>query len=134
MIDILKQVVELEHEAAAFGFEWETARQILQQIRSECDEVEEHLQAAEHTDRDALQEEIGDALHAIFSLCVFCKFEPRDTLDKTLTKFARRLHEVKRLTHAKGLVDLKDHSFDELMGVWEQAKVTTRDVDLNRMS
>jgi uncharacterized protein YabN with tetrapyrrole methylase and pyrophosphatase domain len=128
-MDVLQQVVALEVEAETFGFKWEHAAQIMQQIRSECDEVEEHLQA-KHPNQGALQEEMGDLLHAVFSLCVFCQFEPRDTLDKTLSKFARRLHEVKRLTHAQGLANLNEQSFDELMDVWEQAKVAVSEINL----
>ncbi len=43
------------------------------QIRNECIEIEEHLHSVEQ--REALQEEIGDWLHAAFSLCVFCDFD-----------------------------------------------------------
>ena len=42
-MNLLDKVVALENEAAEFGFEWETANQIMEQIQSECVEVREHL-------------------------------------------------------------------------------------------
>jgi uncharacterized protein YabN with tetrapyrrole methylase and pyrophosphatase domain len=119
-MDLLKKVKELEQDADSFGFRWEKPEQIMQQIQSECLEIEEHL----HTTQDpkALQEEIGDLMHAVFSLCVFCNFDPQDTLAGTLKKFERRLTAVKQLAQAEGKSSLKDHDFAELMQYWDQAK------------
>ncbi len=123
-MNLLDKVVQLEEEAAQFGFEWETTNQIMAQIDSECDEINEHLSHGfEGADQKALQEEIGDLLHAVFSLCVFCKLNPRETLEQTLTKFERRLNAVKAIAQEHGLTNLKGYSFDALMDVWRQAKV-----------
>jgi len=123
MMDLLEKVVFLEKEADAFGFKWENTDQIMAQINSECLEVGEHLHAdIAKVNQVELQEEIGDLLHAVFSLCVFCNFSPQDTLEKTLEKFASRLNAVKQLANERGLANLNGFSFDELMGFWEQAK------------
>lgn len=120
---LLEEVVRLEKEADAFGFRWEKAEQIMAQIRSECHEIEEHLvQAPEALSSDDLQEEIGDLLHAVLSLCVFCQYDPHETLQKTTAKFERRLSAVKALAAKQGLSDLNGHAFDELMAYWDQAK------------
>lgn len=123
-MDLLEKVAVLEADAAAFGFRWETTEQIVAQIESECIEVREHLitgyDPAKHVE---LQEEIGDLLHAVFSLAVFCKMNPRDTLAKTLDKFERRMDGVKEIAAARGLTDLNGYSFDELMSVWDEAKL-----------
>ncbi|MBA3535347.1 MAG: nucleoside triphosphate hydrolase [Tatlockia sp.] len=116
---ILEKIVALENEAAEFGFEWETAEQIMEQIQSECREISEHLGTENRSD---LQEEIGDLMHAVFSLCVFCKFDPQETLKQTAEKFERRLSEVKVITHEKKLENLREKPFDELMAIWRQAK------------
>ena len=121
-MDLLEKVTNLENDADAFGFRWEKADQIIAQIESECLEVKAHLDSEEPMNHLALQEEIGDLLHAVFSLCVFCKFSPRDTLDKTLTKFEGRLNAVKQLAKERGLMHLNGHSFEELMLLWETAK------------
>jgi len=122
-MDVLKKVLRLEKEADEFGFRWENTRQIMEQISSECAEIDEHLSDTLTGDaRALLQEEIGDLLHAVFSLCVFCDFNPQETLEKTVDKFERRLGAVKDLAGQRGLDTLNGHSFDELMTIWRQAK------------
>ena len=121
-MNLLEKVKKLELDAEKFGFCWENTGQIMQQIQSECVEVEEHL-GVNSANQAALQEEIGDLLHAVFSLCVFCKFEPQETLHATLAKFERRLEAVKQLAAADGKSTLAGHSFAELMKYWDEAKV-----------
>ena len=99
-MNLLKTVESLENNAAEFGFRWKTSAQIMDQIQSECVEISEHLKE-DQNNREALQEEIGDLLHAAFSLCVFCEFSPEETLKKTLSKFNRRLNMVKTIAHEK---------------------------------
>ena len=122
-MSLLEKIITLEKEAEDFGFKWETAHQIMAQIRSECDEISVHLKnPSSDPDKIALQEEIGDLLHAVFSLCVFCKLSPQATLEKTLNKFELRLRAVKEIANAKGLTSLDGCSFDELMEYWNKAK------------
>lgn len=123
-MDLLDKVLHLENDAADFGFRWERSEQIMAQIQSECEEIREHLEqqdSGSHS-RESLQEEIGDLLHAVFSLCVFCNFSPRETLEQTLTKFERRMTAVKHIAEKEGLNTLEGKSFEELMQVWGRAK------------
>ena len=123
-MDLLERVVVLENAASEFGFEWETTSQIMAQIQSECDEVNEHLlQGASSDNQVELQEEIGDLLHAVFSLCVFCKLSPRETLQQTLDKFEGRLNAVRDIAREEGIDNLAGYPFDELMAIWQKAKV-----------
>ena len=123
-MDLLKKVAELEHTADEFGFRWETTTQIMEQIYSECAEINEHLQLGhEHANKVELQNEIGDLLHAAFSLCVFCGLAPEDTLAKTLTKFECRLNAVKQIAEEQGLSSLEGKPFEELMSIWNKAKL-----------
>jgi len=122
-MDLLEKVTELEQIADQFGFRWENITQIMEQIQSECLEINDHLtDGFEQANQAELQEEIGDLLHAVFSLCVFCKLNPKETLEKTLVKFERRLNAVKKISHERGLTHLNGHSFEELMRIWDEAK------------
>lgn len=123
MMTILEKLEQLEQKAVAFGLQWETKDQIMTQIRNECSEIEEHLYSSEQ--KDALQEEIGDLLHAAFSLCIFCNFSPEITLRKSVDKFERRLNAMNDIATEQGLSHLRGKSFDELMQYWAQAKVRT---------
>ena len=116
---MLKKIVDLENKAHDFGFKWQTSEQIIEQIKSEIAEICVHLK---DSDRTKLQEEIGDLLHATFSLCMFHGLDPHITLKQSIEKFERRFLEVERLAKARGLVDLNDQPFDELMKFWMLAK------------
>jgi len=120
---LFKKIIALENTAENVGFKWEKAEQIMTQIHSECAEITVHLQNPTQDLAEAnLQEEIGDLLHAVFSLCVFCKLSPHETLEKALLKFERRLKAVKQIANEQKLATLKGHEFNELMAIWEQAK------------
>ena len=120
---IFDDVDNLEKEAVLFGLQWETKAQIMAQIRNECLEIEEHLEAKDK--RDALQDEIGDLMHAVFSLCTYCNFDTELTLRKSLNKFEYRLNAMKVITKEHGLDNLQGKSFDELMHYWDLAKQRT---------
>lgn len=124
-MELLDKISALEEEASQFGFKWQSAEQIMHQIYSECDEIKEQLDKKEVNQTD-LQEEIGDLLHAVFSLCIFCKFSPSVTLEETLTKFERRLRAVKWIAKERGLMNLEDLATDELMHIWDKAKELAR--------
>lgn len=119
-MNLLEKVLQLEQHADEFGFRWENSAQIMAQIISECHEVEEHLLAPGN--QEQLQEELGDLLHAVFSLCVFCKLNPAQTLEKTLAKFERRMAAVQQIALEQGLTSLNGYPFVELMRYWDKAK------------
>jgi uncharacterized protein YabN with tetrapyrrole methylase and pyrophosphatase domain len=122
-LDALKKVLELELDAEQFGFRWDNTTQIMEQIKSECSEISEHLDSNKaECNQNALQEEIGDLLHAAFSLCVYCKFNPKDTLTKALEKFERRMSAVKNIAYSEGLDNVEGLAFDKLMVFWDKAK------------
>lgn len=127
-MDILNKLTALEKNASAFGFKWENPQQILAQVRSEISEIEIHLQ--DH-DANKLQEEIGDLLHAVFSLCVFCQFDPQDTLTNSINKFKQRFNKVQELAYSQGLSTLNGKSFEELMLIWDSAKKACLSADLH---
>ena len=120
---ILKKLSDLEKEASAFGFKWETSQQILAQIKSEIAEIEVHLIDG---DQEKLQEEIGDLLHAVFSLCEFFQFDSKETLLNSANKFEHRFNQIKKLAHEKGLDSLNGQPFSELMTLWNKAKQLTQ--------
>lgn len=124
-MELLEKMIALENEAAEFGFQWESAEQILEQIQSECVEVSELLKPKNVDVHANLQEEIGDLLHAVLSLSLFCNLDPKETLQQAVDKFERRFGAVKEITQEKGLKNLRNYSFDGLMSIWSLAKKRT---------
>ena len=118
-MDVFKKITQLEKAASDFGFRWEKPGQVLDQIRSEVNEVSVHLQ---DVNKAKLQEEMGDLMHAVFSLCVFCQLDVKETLEKSIDKFERRFNAVKQVTQEQGLTSLQGQPFAVLMDFWDQAK------------
>jgi uncharacterized protein YabN with tetrapyrrole methylase and pyrophosphatase domain len=121
-MNILEKLKQLEVDAEDFGFKWESTRQIMAQIKSECDEIDEHLSLITNRNKPKLQEEIGDLFHAVFSLCVFCQFDPKETLQNSVDKFERRLTALKLIAKESGIHNLNGYSFYQLMEFWNEAK------------
>ena len=88
-LSLLETFVEHEKNNKDFGFYWENLDQILDQIRSECDEIKD---AYLKNDAEHIQEEVGDVINAAISLCVFLNLDLEETLQKNLQKFENRFN------------------------------------------
>lgn len=119
-MNIFEKLTLLERQSDEFGFMWSQPSQILDQIQSECEEIRENI--AQQGEASHLQEEIGDLLHAVFCLCLFCTFDPEETLVKSVNKYEKRLKELKRLVSESGHKTLHGQSRTVLMDFWNQAK------------
>ena len=116
---ILKELSDIEAEAEQFGFCWPDAKMILDQIASESAEIKHAL---EKETPERLQEEIGDLIFAAFSLAVFLKFDPEETLAKSLHKFRKRFQKMKTIAAQEGHTSLQGKSLETLLRFWKQAK------------
>lgn len=114
-----KLIEASESKAKAFGFYWENIDQLIEQIQSECLEIQE---AWQKQDRGHLQEEVGDLLLAAISLAVFCKIDAEETLHKSLEKFQKRYARLVSLAEQDGHANLKGKSMEVLTNYWNQAK------------
>ncbi len=117
--DLFQHIIDQETTAKAFGFYWESLEQLLQQIRDEANEIDA---AAKTTNKAHLQEEIGDLMNAVVSLCIFCGFNPTETLSANIEKFQRRYDAVVQLVKQDGLTNLQGEPMAILMDYWNKAK------------
>ena len=117
--DLLEKIVAVEKRADDFGFSWETLEQILDQIKSECREVQE---ASLSNNQKHLQEEIGDLIYAAISLSIFCDFDPRKTLHESIQKFEKRFQTMVEIAKSDGLDSFKGLPLTTLLAYWERAK------------
>lgn len=121
---LLKEVERQELNAKEFGFYWESLQQLIDQVKSECNEIQE---AWDKNNSLHLQEEIGDLIQAAISLAVFCKLDPHETLQKSIEKFQHRYDTVVSLAQNEGYKNLHKQSFEKLMDLWNQAKTKTKE-------
>jgi ATP diphosphatase len=77
----------ISRRAAATGFDWPDAGQVLGKVREEVDEVEESLAAG---DPEAVFEEIGDLLFSVANLARHAGVDPEEALRRGTLKFERR--------------------------------------------
>lgn len=120
-MNIIKKIIEVEKQAKDFGFYWPNTDVIMDQILSECQEIDELLKD-KNSSPERLQEEIGDLLHAAFSLSFFCGHNPEITLEEALAKFEKRFIQTKELAQKAGHKTLHGKTMNEMMKYWNQAK------------
>jgi uncharacterized protein YabN with tetrapyrrole methylase and pyrophosphatase domain len=119
--NLIEKLIELEVRAKQQGFYWQDVNAIIQQIYSECDEVKELL-SDQHTSVVRLKEEIGDLMHAVVSLCLYCDFSPKKTLAQAVSKFEKRFNMIKVLAEKDGHQDFHGKTADQLTQYWQEAK------------
>lgn len=120
--DLFKKIMVQEKESLEFGFYWENIEQLLEQVKSECDEVSE---AYLKNDHKHLKEEIGDLINATISLSIFCNIDPKEVLIESIEKYQKRFDTLVELVKKDGLENLKNKSMEVLMSYWFKAKKTT---------
>lgn len=117
---MLKRIYRAQQDAAIFGFDWPNATKAMQQVMSECQEVQEVIENKESQER--LQEEIGDLILAALSFCRFCGFDAEETLLKAEEKFESRMTILKNLTGRQKLPSLQGQSIEVMLDLWKEAK------------
>ena len=77
-----KNLELLEHEASNFGFKWENAHQIMDQIKSECDEITEHLDSTNPKVKPMLQMRLVTCYMLLFHCVYFATLTQKKRLKK----------------------------------------------------
>ncbi|MGJ8528303.1 nucleoside triphosphate pyrophosphohydrolase [Maritalea sp.] len=89
----LTRANKLAKRAARVGFDWPDARQALDKVREELDEVAVELEDDNH---ERLEEELGDLLFAMSSVARKSNIDPEVALSKANQKFIRRFKYVEK--------------------------------------
>jgi MazG family protein len=115
----LLRAYELSSRAAAVGFDWVTAGDVIDKIEEEVAE----LKAAAREERDPrrVEEELGDTLFALTNLARKLGVEPEAALRMANDKFQRRFETLERTAHDEGR-QLRQLSLAEFEAYWQRAK------------
>jgi nucleoside triphosphate diphosphatase len=110
--------------AAAVGFDWSAAGDVVDKIQEEVEELRQVVQA-DTMDHGRAEEEMGDLLFAIANLARKLGIEPETALRKANGKFTKRFttmeQAIAQLGHA-----MSQMSLDELEREWQRAKDATK--------
>jgi MazG family protein len=110
---------EMGTRAAAVGFDWERATDVLVKIEEEVAELREAVER--RGDQARVEEEMGDLLFAIANLSRKLGVEPESALRKADEKFARRFTALERRFAARG-ESLKDAGLARMEDEWGRIK------------
>lgn len=116
----LKKFYQLELESKEYGFYWPDLKSVLDQIKGECDEIDESIQKNESPAR--IQEEMGDLLHAAFSLCFYLNLDITYTVNKAIDKYEKRFDKLKKHAALQGYETLQGESIETALALWNQIK------------
>jgi nucleoside triphosphate diphosphatase len=116
----LLRAYELSARAAAVGFDWERATDVLTKIEEEVAELKD---AATRSTADAqhVEEEMGDVFFALANLARKMGIEPEAALRRANDKFQRRFTAVESRVKAGGQ-QMRDLSLAELEAQWQSVK------------
>jgi len=117
---------EIGIRAAAVGFDWERAADVVAKIEEEVAELRECVASGLASRQAQAVEEMGDLLFAIANLSRKLGIEPESALRLANEKFTRRFTEMESQLRAGGR-QLADCSLDEMENEWARVKRAERE-------
>lgn len=119
----LLRAYEIGSRAAAVGFDWERAVDVMAKIEEEVAELRDVVEAGPAVDRVRAEEEMGDLLFAISNLSRKLGIEPESALRAANDKFTRRFERMEGALRVRGR-PLRDCSLEEMEDEWSRIKLT----------
>ena len=117
----LLRAYELSSRAAAVGFDWAKATDVLDKIDEEVAELRREVESGATGDLSRAEDEMGDLLFSIANLSRKLGVEPEAALRRASDKFSARFGHMETELAARG-VSLTDASLDEMEAEWQKAK------------
>lgn len=109
---------EIGNRAAATGFDWPAATEVLDKIEEEVGELRETLEQKERTRQE---EELGDLLFAVTNLARKLGIEPEAALRAANRKFTTRFGAMQERLESRGRA-LGEATLDEMEHAWQAVK------------
>lgn len=116
MLPALMRATKVGKKASMFDFE--TTELVMDKIAEEMVEVSEAVESGVQCD---IEEEIGDLLLTVTSLCRKLDVDAEAALNKATEKFINRFERIENIALAENK-DIKSMSMQELDAIWDQIK------------
>jgi MazG family protein len=117
----LLRAFEISARAAAVGFDWAKAGDVLDKIDEEVAEVRREVESGATGDLSRAEEEMGDLVFAIANLSRKLGIEPEAALRRANEKFTKRFDAVERAFAARGQ-QLQGATLQEMEDEWQRVK------------
>lgn len=111
----LMSAQKISKKAVKVGFEWPNEETLYKCVFSEIQEFQE---ACKTSDREHIEEEMGDILFAIVNLARWNKLDAEQSLLKANKKFIKRFRKMEELATKP----LEEYTFEEFDALWNRAK------------
>ncbi len=112
---------ELSARAAAVGFDWAKAADVLDKIDEEVAELRLEVESGATGDLSRAEDEMGDLLFSIANLSRKLGVEPEAALRRASDKFTTRFGQMEAALAARG-TSLPDAGLDEMEAEWKRVK------------
>jgi MazG family protein len=112
---------EIGNRAAATGFDWPAATEVLDKIEEEIGELRETLDASKEGARERQEEELGDLLFAVTNIARKLGIEPEAALRAANRKFTTRFEAMQARLESRGRA-LGEATLDEMEHAWQAVK------------
>ncbi len=117
----LLRAYEISARAAAVGFDWARAEDVLDKIEEEVAEVRHEVESGATGHLSRAEEEMGDLLFAIANLSRKLGIEPEAALRRANEKFTQRFDALERAFSARGRL-LQEATLQEMEDEWQRLK------------
>jgi len=117
----LLRAYEIGTRAAAVGFDWARATDVLDKIDEEVAEVRREVESGATGQLSRAEEEMGDLLFAITNLSRRLGIEPEAALRRANEKFTKRFDAMEMAFAERGQ-QLNEQSLAELESEWQLVK------------
>ncbi len=105
-------------KAAAVGFDWQQAGQVLEKLAEELRELDE---ARRRGIQEEIKEEIGDLLFVLVNLARLLKVDAEQALREANVKFRSRFGYLEKKLNEQGR-SLDEATLEEMDRFWDEAK------------
>lgn len=109
----------IQDKVRAVGFDWDHKEQVWDKVSEEINEVKHEL--INGSQRDRMEDEIGDLLFSIVNAARLYDIEPETALERTNRKFIHRFKYLEAKANQMGK-SLKEMNLEEMEAIWEEAK------------
>jgi len=120
----LLRAYEISSRAAAVGFDWTKAEDVLDKIEEEVAEVRSEVESGATGHLSRAEEEMGDLLFAITNLSRKLGIEPEGALRRANEKFTKRFEAMERAFSARGQI-LSETTLNEMEEEWQRVKAAS---------
>ena len=117
----LLRAYEISARAAAVGFDWARAADVLDKIDEEVAELRREVESGATGHLSRAEDEMGDLLFAIANLSRKLGIEPEAALRRATEKFTKRFDAVEQALTTRGR-PLGEATLEEMEDEWERVK------------